>query len=340
MTSEENRIVQRFKIIKVKALLFKEKGGAERVLEFVDTNIVNLLPNEVRVKVLASPINPADIMFIEKTYRVEPVYPQIAGFEGAGMIVDNGGNENLPIHTLVAFRHKKVWAEYVNIPTQKIIPLPKQMPVEKAAQLALNPVTAWALLEESGARTGEWIILSAANSALSKLIIQLASRRGIKTLALIRENDPQTPLLKLGVSAILYANADDLEHQIKSLTGGEKIAGFLDAVGGELVTKVIKVISVNSIIIHYGLFSEQPVIYHNADVIFKNLTIKGFGIDAWLQSKTSAEMQTVWSELIKEIIKPEFKMEIAAKYSLDAYKKAIAESKSAKGGKVLFWMGD
>jgi NADPH:quinone reductase-like Zn-dependent oxidoreductase len=324
----------------VKALLFRQKGAAEKVLEFADTHIADLLPGEVRVKVLASPINPADFMFIEKTYRVEPVYPQIAGFEGAGMIVDNGGDENFPVNTLVAFRHKNVWAEYVNIPKQKLILLPKQMPVEKAAQLALNPVTAWALLEESAAKAGEWIILSAAGSALSKLIIQLANSKGVKTLALIRENDQQTPLLSLGVSAVYYADADDLELQIQSLTGGEKIAGFLDAVGGKLAAKVIKAISPNGRIIHYGLFSEQPVTYHNADLIFKNLIIKGFGIDAWLQSKTDTELKAVWNELIKAVIKSDFTMEVAAKYSLDNYEKAIAKSKSGNGGKVLFWMDE
>lgn len=322
----------------MKALLFRQKGAAEEVLEFGDTNIADLLPGEVRVKVLASPINPADFMFIEKTYRIEPAYPQIAGFEGAGMIVDNGDDHRFPVNTLVAFRHKNAWAEYVNIPKNKIIRLPQNMPIEKAAQLALNPITAWALLEESDARAGEWLILSAGNSALSKLIIQLAQGRGVKTLAIIREDGEQAPLLNLGASAVLYANAENLEAQIKSLTGENKIAGFLDAVGGELATKMIKIISVNSKIIHYGLFSEQTVMYHNADVIFKNLIIKGFGIDGWLQSKTAAELEAVWIDLINAVIKSDFKMEVTGKYSLDAYENAIAKSKSGNGGKVLFWM--
>jgi hypothetical protein len=33
-------------------------------------------------------------------------------------------------------------------------------------------------------------------------------------------------------------------------------------------------------------------------------------------------------------------MEVAAKYSLDNYEKAIAKSKSGNGGKVLFWMDE
>lgn len=320
----------------MKVLLFRQKGVAEKVLELGDTTIPDLLSDEVRVKVLASPINPADFMFIEKTYRVTPVFPQIAGFEGAGIIVENGGDSRFPVNTLVAFRHKNAWAEYVNVPKQKIILLPKEMPLEKAAQLALNPLTAWALLEESGAMAGEWIILSAAVSALSKLIIQLAKKNGIKTLALIRENDLQAPLLNLGVTAVYYADADDLELKIQSLTGGEKISGFLDAVGGKLAAKIIKVISVNGRIIHYGLFSEKMVSYHNADLIFKNLIIKGFGIDAWQKSKSDSEQKTIWKDIIYSVIQSDFIMDVSAKYTLEDFANAITATKSGNGGKVLF----
>lgn len=324
----------------MKALLFNQKGSAEQVLALEEIAIADLQPGEVRVKLLASPINPADLMFIEKTYRQVPVYPQVAGFEGAGVIVENGGDDRYPKNSLVAFRHKNVWAEYINSPKEKLILLPQNMPVEKAAQLALNPITAWALLEESDAKPGEWIMLSAANSALSKLIIQFANARDLKTIAIVRANDHQQSLRDLGAKAVVLADDADLEMQIRTLTGDEKIAGFLDAVGGELVSKMIKVISANSRIIHYGLFSDNPVMYHNADVIFKNLVIKGFGIDAWLQTKSGAELEKIWHGIISAVIAPDYKMEVAAKYPLEQYQKAFAESKSTNNGKVLFCINE
>jgi NADPH:quinone reductase-like Zn-dependent oxidoreductase len=322
----------------MKALFFRQKGAAEKVLEFADINMADLLPGEVRVKLMASPINPADFMFIEKTYRVEPVYPQIAGFEGAGIITDNGGDGRYPINALVAFRHKNVWAEYANVPKNKIIRLPQDMPIEKAAQIALNPLTAWALLEEVNASAGEWILLTAGNSAVSKLIIQLAKSRNVKALAIVRGEADQNSLIELGASAVLNVHAEDLEEQIKAVTAGERIAGLLDAVGGELATKLLKLMGVYGKIIHYGLYSQQPVMYNNADIIFKNLVIKGFGIDAWLKSKTDAQQQTIWNELIMEVKRPDFIMGVAAKYSLDDYLIAMAEGKSGKRGKLLFWM--
>ncbi|QEC69342.1 hypothetical protein FRZ67_19260 [Panacibacter ginsenosidivorans] len=142
----------------MQTLYFEEKGEAEKVLKLGEKEIADLLDNEVRVKVKASPINPADLMFIEKQYRVEPNFPQVAGFEGVGTITGNGGDENFPVDSIVAFRHKNIWAESVNIPKDKIILLPKNASVEKAAQLSLNPLTARALLEELDAKENEWII--------------------------------------------------------------------------------------------------------------------------------------------------------------------------------------
>ena len=320
------------------SLYFREKGSAENVLEYGYRNIPDLLEGEVRVKMLASPLNPADFMFIEKTYRAKPVYPQIAGFEGAGIIVGNGEDKHYPINTLVAFRHKNAWAEYVNVPKNKIISLPANMPVEKAAQLSLNPLTAWALLDDLNAAAGEWVLLSAGNSAVSKLLIQFAKSRQLKTIAIVREADQYNELIRLGASAVVRSNDDNLERQIIELVNNEKIAGFLDAVGGELASRIIEFISANSIVIHYGLFSDQPVMYQNAKVIFKNLVIKGFGIDSWIITKTAGEIEIVWRRIIAELMNPNFIMEVAGKYSLEEFKEAISENKTAKSGKVLFWM--
>ena len=320
----------------MKALFFNEKGNAEEVLMYGDIDAAPVPNNEVRVRMLASPINPADFMFIEKQYRAEPIFPQIAGFEGAGMITENGGDHNYPFNSLVAFRHKNVWAESVNVPKNKIVLLPENFPVEKAAQLSLNSLTAWALLEELNAKENDWILLSAGASAVSKLMIQFAKNRNIKTIAIVRHHSQDQELLNLGASAVANGDDEEFEKKIKALVQNGRICGFADAVGGDLTTKVIKVLDLGSTIIHYGLFSPQQVRYHSSDVIFKNLTIKGFGIDNWLSRKSTSEMQYIWKDIIHQVKDRNFQMEVSAKFLLKDYKNAILTSRNSKKGKVLF----
>lgn len=322
----------------MQTLYFEEKGDAEKVLKLGEKNIADLLDNEVRVKVLASPINPADLMFIEKQYRVEPSFPQIAGFEGVGIITANGGDKDFPVDSMVAFRHKNIWAELVNVPKDKIIRLPKNASVEKAAQLSLNPLTAWALLEESNAKENEWIILSAGNSAVSKLIIQLAKNKSIRTIPVVRDVQHKEELLRLGADLVLKSDNDAIEKQVQELAKTERVSAFLDAVGGGLASTIIKAISPNSKIIHYGLYSDQSVMYHSSDVIFKNLSIKGFGIDGWINGKTKTELKSIWANIIRQIMNQDFKMQVSGKYPLSEFKKAIMESRRSENGKILFWM--
>ncbi|QEC69341.1 zinc-binding dehydrogenase [Panacibacter ginsenosidivorans] len=180
--------------------------------------------------------------------------------------------------------------------------------------------------------------LSAGNSAVSKLIIQFARNRGIKTIPIVRDLQQKEELLRLGANLVLKADNQAIAEQVQELAKTVRIAGFLDAVGGGLTSTVINTISPNSKIIHYGLYSEQPVMYHSSAVIFKNLTIKGFGIDGWLNGKLKTELKNIWADIIREIMNKDFKMEVSGKYPLIEFKRAIPESRKAENGKILFWM--
>lgn len=117
--------------------------------------------------------------------------------------------------------------------------------------------------------------------------------------------------MKLGANLVLKSDKEEIEHQLQELAKTEKISAFLDAVGGDLTSAVIKNISNNGIILHYGLYSDENVEYHSSDVIFRNLTIKGFGIDGWLRTKTKTELKNIWNQIIGEAIKDNFKMEVS-----------------------------
>jgi NADPH2:quinone reductase len=47
-------------------------------------------PGEVLVRVVASPINPSDLMFIGGLYGFKKSLPAVPGFEGSGTVVEDG----------------------------------------------------------------------------------------------------------------------------------------------------------------------------------------------------------------------------------------------------------
>jgi hypothetical protein len=68
----------------MKILTFNKAGDPADVLSFSGKEKPAPGDNEVLIKVLGSPIQPADVLFIEGRYRFKPEFPQTAGLEGAG----------------------------------------------------------------------------------------------------------------------------------------------------------------------------------------------------------------------------------------------------------------
>jgi NADPH:quinone reductase-like Zn-dependent oxidoreductase len=219
---------------------------------------------------------------------------------------------------------------------QDVILLPNDFPIEKASQFTLNPITAWGLLERADVNAGDWLLLTAGSSVVSKLLIQIARLRNINVIATVRNTKNTTILTTYGAHVINIAEAD-LVESVQQITGGKGVKVALDAVGGKTGTDILKCLQPGGKLIIYSRLSADPVTFYNSDVLYKNLTIASFGLRAYLDSKRTEQKQEVIQSLIKIIGAPEFKMEVAAIYPLEDYQEAIKTVTEAKQeGKVLF----
>lgn len=322
----------------MKSIIFEQTGTPCDVLQVKEVAMPEPGTGEVRIKMLASPINPADLLFINGIYRIRPQFPQIAGLEGVGIIDKVPGNSQYKTNALVAFRHKGLWAEYAIVPESKLIPLPDNFPIEKGSQFSLNPITAYSLLEDADLKSGDWLLVNAGNSAVSKIIIQLARLRGIKTIAVTRNDKEGEGLSVIGATAVIASESGGLAQKILEITEQKGVACVLDSVGDDLLSEILTVMAPFGKVISYGLLGKGNVIYHNSTVIFKNLTIIGFGIDAWL-SKKGDSIYNIYSSLVEIISKPKFQMPVAATFPMEDFFEAFEYQKNnTNTGKVLIIM--
>ncbi|MDR6942524.1 quinone oxidoreductase family protein [Mucilaginibacter pocheonensis] len=320
----------------MKALYFEETGDAGHVLSLKQFDKPIAGENQVIVKLLGSPINPSDFFFISGTYRFKPEFPQIAGLEGAGIIESTGQGANLSVGILVSFFSRNAWAEYTAVYEKDVMVLPADFPVDKASQFALNPITAWGLLERAGVNEGDWLLITAGNSVVSKLLIQIARLRNINIIATVRASKDAATLVAYGAHVINVTD-DNLLERVQEITDNKGVNVAFDAVGGKTGTDVLKCLQAGGRLIIYSRLSPDPIQLYNADVLYKNISITGFGIRAYLESKTPAQKDEIIQSLIKIIGNPEFKMEVAKSYALDDYQEAIATVVEGKNeGKVLF----
>lgn len=284
----------------MKALIFEKAGELSEVVHLSEVERPGISASQVLIAVKARPVNPSDYLFVKGVYRKKPAFPQIAGLEGSGTIVECGNEvTGFNVGDHVAFRALNTWAEYCAVEHEDLIKITKDIPFEVSAQVGLNAITAIALLEEAKIKAGDFLLINAASSSVSGIIIQLAISRGIKVIALVKDSRHMPAMRTLGVAEVFLQNDSALSQQLEFETKGTGIHGFLDAVGGQVVTTITPLMAPYGHIIIYGNFSNnEKATFTNASIIYKNLTVIGFGIDHWLSQQTSLKIQQSYNQLV------------------------------------------
>src|SRR5438105_14119912 len=90
----------------LKAAIYETHGNPAEVLRIVEMPWPTPVADEVVVKMMAAPINPADLNAIEGKYPVRPTLPATPGMEGAGVVVELGSAvRNLALGMQVILPH-------------------------------------------------------------------------------------------------------------------------------------------------------------------------------------------------------------------------------------------
>ena len=177
----------------LKYVEYSQMGNPAEVLDVKYHSSQALKAGEVRVGVLAAPINPSDLLQIAGKYGVDAVLPANPGSEGVGRVLEVSPEvKHLVVGQMVLLASGSTWREEIVAPAAGFLPLPDLGPVgpeviEQLAMSAVNPLTALLMLNSfTDLEEGQWIVQSAANSAVGGYVIQLAKQRGIKTVNVVR----------------------------------------------------------------------------------------------------------------------------------------------------------
>ena len=320
----------------MKSIVFDQVGKPAEILKVVDVALPEPGPNEVRINVIASPINPSDIMFVQNLYGIRPQLPSGAGFEGVGVVDALGEGVQMQAGTRVSFTGVGTWAEYAIAHQRALIPVPDAIPDDMAAQLFVNPFTAYAMVQDSGVPEGGWLMITAAGSAFGKLVIQLCRMRGINTIGTVRRDDLNDELKNLGLNEVINTETDNVTARVKQITDGTGLACVLDAVGGHTATEALKCLAKGGTMIIYGLMSLQDPTLNAGLMIFRELTVKGFWLTDWMRRVDNQTRQEVAKQVISLLASGKIQLPVEASYSLDQIAEAVDHAnRPGRWGKIL-----
>lgn len=320
----------------MRTIQFEITGKPADILHVIEKETPQLGPGEVRVRVMASPINPSDIMFVQNLYGIRPILPSAAGFEGMGVIDAVGEGVSLSVGQRVSFTGLGTWGEMVIVHQKSLIPVPDAMPDEVAAQLFVNPFTAYAMVEDANVPEGGWLMLTAATSAFGKMVIQLCKMRGIKTIGTVRRDDFNEELRALGLTEIINTETQDMVKRVKEITGGQGVAVVLDAVSGHTAGQALLCLAKGGTLIIYGSLSLQDPTINAGTMIFKELTIKGFWLTDWMRRVDTNTRNRVAGAVIELLASGQMQLPVEATYSLDQIVEAVEHAdRPGRYGKIL-----
>ena len=134
----------------MKAIRFAKSGEPAKVLTVQERPLPAPRKGEVRVRILASPINPSDLLFVRGQYAgVQPHFPASVCFEGVGIVDALGPQVHRPVpgqRVVVLNFQGGNWADYAVVPAHDLLPAPDDLPDEQVASFTINPASAILML--------------------------------------------------------------------------------------------------------------------------------------------------------------------------------------------------
>ena len=295
--------------------------------------------NEAVVRMLAAPVNPADINMIEGKYPVRLPLPATPGMEGGG-VVDAIGNDvrEVKVGDHVILPHSLgTWREAVSVPANQLVVAPRDIDPAQLAMLKINPLTAWRLLHGYVTlKREDWVIQNAANSAAGRAVIQIARELGYKTVNLVRRPELIDDLKAQGANVVLIDD-DSVREAVKTATSGAPIRLGLNAVGGDSALRVANTLAPDATMVTYGAMSLQPLRIPNGLLIFKNLNFRGIWINKWYDNASPAERKEAFDPIFEMARRGLLKTRVEKRYRIRDAREAVSDAmRSQRSGKIIF----
>ncbi|MGG0476151.1 zinc-dependent alcohol dehydrogenase family protein [Priestia aryabhattai] len=312
--------------MKATSIKFYEFGEPQQVLQIENKQVKDPGVGEVLVRMKTRPINPSDLIPIRGAYSNRISLPAIPGYEGVGIVEEVGpsvskwflGKRVLPL------RGEGTWQEFVKTSAELAIIVPDYLEDYIAAQLYINPITAWVICTEVLAlKPGDDLIVNACGSSIGRIFAQFSRILGFRLIAVTRNNIYTEELTQLGASYVINTEMTPLYDTVMELTNGRGAKAAIDSIGGPSGTSLAYCVSPNGIFLTIGLLSGIPVDW--AEIMNNNkINTNMFHLRHWNQKVSTRKWHETFYKLIQFVHEKQLTLtKPQVQYHLSDVKKAL-----------------
>lgn len=327
----------------MKAIVCERWGEPEEVLQVRDVPEPTPGRGEVRVRMIASPINPSDLLMVRGQYGRLPPLPATPGFEGVGVVEAGSGllaRRVMGRRVAVLNSGSGNWKEHVVIPARQAVPVPRELTDDQAATFFVNPASALVMTRYVlRVPPGAWLLQTAAGSTLGRMVVRLGQTYGFRTLNVVRRREQAEELLRAGGTAAVATNEESLRERVAALTNGEGVPFAIDAVGGATGSEVIDALSQGGRLLAYGTLDRNPLTIDSRALMVGQKRVEGFWLSNWSRGQGPLTMLLLFRRLGKLIRDGVLTSEVGATFPLDEIRAAVRQAaQPGRQGKVLLRM--
>ncbi len=302
----------------MKALTFS-KFGSPDVLEYIEITKPQIKDKEIFLKNEAIGLNYADIYRRKGNYHLKGEPPYIAGYEGAGIVVESKSVDykvgDRIAYTDVPFAN----AEFIAIPDSHAIPIPDDIDYSLAASILLQGLTAHYLSNDSyKVKSGEIILIHAASGGVGQILTQLCKAKEATVIGLSRNSDKLQTILNCNADFAIELNSG-WKSQVMELTRQRGVDVVFDSVGSTLQDS-FEVTKECGHVIFYGMSGGDPEPVDPRMLMDTSKTLTGG--DLWSYLTNESERKKRATELFNLIKEGVVKIKEPVKFKLSEGKEA------------------
>jgi NADPH2:quinone reductase len=217
-------------------------------------------PGEVRIRLEASGVNPADVGRRGGSYRAMDYPRVIPNSDGAGFVDQIGDG-------VTRFRNgDRVWlfngqrngrafgtaAEYIALAGQLVTPLPDNLSFAEGATLGIPAMTAWCSLFADGPIVGKTVLVTGGAGAVGHYAVQLAKWGGAQVIATVSSAMKGEQARRAGADLVVNYRDEDVAAKALAFTGGRGVDRVVDVDFGGNIATTLKLMAMNSTIAVYA----------------------------------------------------------------------------------------
>ena len=240
--------------MKYKAYLVEENNG-EYIGSVKELDTPDLQEGRLLIKVKYSSLNYKDALAATGAKGVVRSYPFVPGVDVAGEIIESSSDDFIPGDEVIATGYKIGMAEFggfgeiVHLPSEWVVKLPENLSLYNAMCHGTAGITAAECVNKiikGGISNTLPVLVSGATGGVGSIAVSLLSKLGYEVHAITGKPDENEMLTSMGATKIISRN-DFMSEPLKPLDKAS-YSSAVDTVGGEILAKMISMISNNGVV--------------------------------------------------------------------------------------------